>query len=149
MNLSAPVSSIMSRDLHVVLANDYASLIKHFFDKKSISHILVMQQGNVVGVISEQDFRHFLMTLNRRFNNRSLAKSMLNIYIAEDIMNSEFSIIEPTDTIGTALELLNDNIFNALPVVDKGRFIGVITANHILKTLTKGKIVQMIPSQIA
>jgi predicted transcriptional regulator len=149
MNYSAPVSTIMSRDLQVVLTTDYANLIEHFFEIRKSTHILVMKHGNVVGIISEPDFRNFLTCLNRRFNNRSLAKTMLNVYTAEDIMNKEFSIIDPFESISVALELLGDNIYNALPVVDKGRFIGVITAHHIIKTLTKGRVVTMIPQRLA
>ncbi len=149
MNLSAPVSSIMSRDLQVVLATDYANLIEHYFTRKTTSHILVMKQGNVLGVISEQDFRNFVISLGKRFNNRSLAKSMLNIYTAEDIMNKEFSTIEPSDSIEVALELLSENVYSALPVIDRGKFVGVITANHIVNTLLKGKVVSMLAPRIA
>jgi hypothetical protein len=36
MNLLAPVSSIMHRELHVVLPDDQISLVKDVFDRKCI-----------------------------------------------------------------------------------------------------------------
>lgn len=149
MNLSAPVSAIMSRDLQVVLATDYANFIEQFFEKKNVSHVLVMRHGNVVGIISAQDFRNFVTCLNRRFNNRSLAKTMLNVYTAEDIMNKEFSLIDPMETIEVALELLSDDVYSALPVIDKGRFVGVVTVNHIVQTLMRGRVINMNMPQLA
>lgn len=143
MNLNAPVSTIMSRDLQVVLATDYANFIEKSFETKNVSHVLVMQHGNVIGIISLQDFKNFVTCLNRRFNNRSLAKTMLNIYTAEDIMNAEFSLIDPSESIEVALELLQDDIYAALPVIDKGKFVGVVTADHILQALIKGKVVSL------
>lgn len=143
MNIFAPVSTIMNRDIFVVSHDDNASLVKNIFERNHIPHLLVMREGNVVGVISEPDFRHFLSCVMKRYNNRTLSKSMLNIYKLEEIMNTEFSTLEPSDTISVALELLNDNIFTALPVIDTGVFVGFISTHHIVKTLIKGKVIEM------
>ncbi len=149
MNIYAPVSTIMNCDIFVVSHDDCASLVKSIFERNLIPHLLVMHEGNVVGVISESDFRYFLNCVMKRFNNRALSKSILNIYKLEEIMNTEFSTLESSDTMSVALELLNDNIFTALPVLEKGVFVGFISTHHIVKTLIKGKVIDMRRYQMA
>ncbi len=140
MNISAPISTIMSHNIYVVAYDDYVSFVKNIFERKQMSNVLVMCDGKVVGIINKLDFNHFYRCLNQRFNNQSLADSMLNIYTAEDIMSTEFSVLEPNDSISVALELLRDNIFTVLPVVDRGRFVGTISANQIISILLKENV---------
>lgn len=143
MKISAPISTIMNHNFYVVAYDDYVSFVKNIFERKQMSNVLVMCEGKVVGIINKLDFNHFYRSLNKRFNNPSLADSMLNIYTVEDIMSTEFSVLEPNDSISVALELLKDNIFTILPVIDRGRFVGIISANQIISTLLEENVFEL------
>jgi CBS domain-containing protein len=143
MNLLMPVSAIMTRNVHVVLATDSLSLVKDIFDRKTILHIPVMRQGRVVGIISRTDFRSFQSGLDKNFDNPSMTKSLLRSYVAEEVMISQVTFLEPTDRLNVALEMLRDNIFTALPVLDDERLVGLINALDVVKALAKEKAAEL------
>lgn len=139
MNLLIPVSTIMTRHLHVVLATDNLSLIKDIFTRKTILHLPVMRHGKVVGIINRPDFQSFVSGLDKHFDNPSMTQSLMRTYLAEDVMNNRVTFLEPTDRLHVALEMLRDNIFTALPVVKEEKLLGLVTALDVVKALTKEK----------
>lgn len=143
MNLLMPVSTIMTRHLHVVLATDSLSLVKDIFDRKTILHIPVMRHGRVVGIINRPDFRSFVSCLDKHFDNPSMSHSLMRAYVAEEVMNNQMSFLEPTDRLSVALEMLRDNVFTALPVIEGEKLVGLITALDVIKALSKEKAVEL------
>ncbi len=140
MNLLKPISSIMSRNLHVILATDNLSLVKDIFDRKTILHIPVMRHGRVVGIISRTDFRSFQNGLDKNFDNPAMTQSLLRSYVAEEVMNDKVTFLEPNDRLNVALEMLRDNIFTALPVIEDDKLVGLINALDVVKALSKERV---------
>ncbi len=143
MNLLMPVSTIMTRHIHVVLATDNLSLVKDIFDRKTILHIPVMRHGRVVGIINRPDFRSFISCLDKHFDNPSMSSSLMRAYVAEEVMNNKITFLEPTDRLNVALEMLRDDVFTALPVLDGERLVGLITALDVVKALSKEKAAEI------
>jgi CBS domain-containing membrane protein len=143
MNLLMPISSIMTRNVHVVLATDSLIMVKDIFDRKTILHIPVMRHGRVVGIINRTDFRSFQSGLDKSFDNPSMTQSLLRSYVAEEVMNDKVTYLEPTDRLNVALEMLRDNIFTALPVLDGEKLVGLINALDIVKALSKEKAAEL------
>ncbi len=143
MNLLAPVSSIMNRELHVVLPDDHISLVKDVFDRKRIQHIPVLRHGRVVGIINKQGFRGFYEGLNKHVDNKLLNQTLLRVHTAEEVMNKKVYFLEMHDRISLALEMLRDNIFSALPVLDGEKLVGIVTSLDIVKTLAKDKVMDL------
>jgi CBS domain-containing membrane protein len=143
MNLLMPVSTIMTRHLHVVLATDSLSLVKDIFDRKTILHIPVMHHGRVVGIINRPDFRSFVSCLDKHFDNPSMSHSLMRAYVAEEVMDNKVVFLEPTDRLNVALEMLRDNVFTALPVLDGEKLVGLITALDVIKALAKEKVAEL------
>ena len=143
MNLLAPVSSIMNRDLHVVLPDDHISHVKDIFDHKRIQHIPVVRHGRVVGVINKQSFRSFYEGLNKHVEDKLLNQTLLRIHTAEEVMNKKVYALEMHDRISVALEMLRDNIFSALPVLDGEKLVGIVTSLDIIRTLAKDKAMDL------
>ena len=143
MNLLMPVSSIMTRHVHVVLATDSLSLVKDIFDRKTILHIPVMRHGRVVGIINRPDFRSFVSCLDRHFDNPSMSNSLMRAYVAEEVMHSKVAFLEPSDRLNVALEMLRDDVFTALPVLEGERLVGLITALDVVKALSKEKVAEI------
>ena len=140
MNLLMPVSTLMSRKIHVVSEDDNISLVKDMFDRKTILHIVVMRNERIAGIINRSDFSSFIYGLNKQFNKTSITQSLLQVYSAGEVMNDKVAFIEDTDRINVALEMLRDNIFSALPVLDENeKLVGLISALDIVKALAKEK----------
>jgi CBS domain-containing membrane protein len=143
MNLLMPISSIMTRNVHVVLATDSLIMVKDIFDRKTILHVPVMRHGRVVGIISRTEFRSFQTGLDKNFDNPSMTQSLLRSYTAEEVMNNKVTFLEPTDRLNVALEMLRDNIFTALPVLEDEKLVGLINALDVVKALSKEKAAEL------
>jgi CBS domain-containing membrane protein len=143
MNLLMPVSAIMNRNAPIVLTTDSLNLVKDIFARKTILHIPVMHHSRVVGVISRADFQSFQSGLDKNFDNPTMTQSLLRSYTAEEVMNNKVTFLEPTDRLNVALEMLRDNIFTALPVLEGEKLVGLINALDIVKALAKEKAVDL------
>lgn len=142
MNLLAPVSSIMTTNLITAHPSDKLVVLKAMFDKNKIHHIPVVIFKEIVGMVSKTDLLSFL----KGFENDSYDDYMNNVrlknYTAEDIMTKGLAKLEPNDRLNVALEVFKENLFRALPVVENGELIGMLTTLDIIKALANEPIPQ-------
>ena len=60
MEFTAPISRFMSRKMITVAPGDRMTLVKEIFEKNRIHHLPVVRHNSLVGIISKQDYMHFL-----------------------------------------------------------------------------------------
>ena len=140
MNLLAPISSIMTKDLVTVTPSDPLTLVKEIFDEKNIHHIPVVRFKKIVGIISKSDFSYFLWGYTNNEMTESLTNNRLKTWEAEDIMSTKLAKVESSDAIRTALEVFKINRFHALPVVDNDELVGIVTPLDIVISLANEPI---------
>lgn len=137
MNILAPVSSIMSTQLITVNPEDKLQFVQDLFEKHNIHHLPVVRFKEIVGIISKVDLLHFLKGVSNFQKDISyMNENRLRNYTAEDIMTTGLGKLESTDTISIALEVFKTNLFRALPVVDKGELVGIVTTYDIINELS-------------
>ncbi|MEM9836670.1 MAG: CBS domain-containing protein, partial [Bacteroidota bacterium] len=96
---------------------------KELFEKHGIHHLPVVDfAGDVRGLISNTDYL-------------KLATTPANI--VGDIMSTKLAKLESGDTVRTAAALLRLNRFHALPVMDDGKLVGIITSLDLIKLLVE------------
>ena len=141
MNVLAPVSSIMTKNLITVNPEDKLVKVKEIFDKHKIHHLPVVRYREIVGIISKSDVLYFLKGLgNDRSSEEVLNNVRLNNYTAQSIMTTGMAKLEPDDKINVALEVFRVNLFHALPVIDNGELVGILTTYDIIKALADAKV---------
>jgi CBS domain-containing protein len=138
MNFTAPVSSLMTTKLVAVAPGDPISMIKDIFDQQRIHHILVVRHKTLLGIISKSDYLQFVrnasMTCADDTSGKDSQPAYLN-YKVEEIMTTGIATLESTDRINVALQVFAENRFHAIPVVDEGEVVGIITTYDIIKKL--------------
>ncbi len=134
MNITTPVSKIMTKTLVVATPNMTLDKVKALFDAHSFHHIPVVENDALVGIISRIDLYRvshcvdlFHSKSNEEFNNR-LFKSLL----AEEVMSPNSVVISPNDPISHAAALFHRNKFHALPVVADGKLVGILTTYDLI-----------------
>lgn len=134
MNLSAPVSTIMSTDLKCVNADDAVAKVDEIFHQHRIHHIPVINEDNlVIGVISKSDFLYLLRGFTDNETDRFRKQAMLRAFKVPEIMTESPITISSEETIKTAVAILAENRFRALPVVDgKKKLVGIVTTHDII-----------------
>lgn len=137
MDFTAPVSRIMTRKLFTVVPGDPLTEVKKIFDEHRIHHIPVVKYTTLVGIISEVDFIHVTKGHGTKAHDESTENEFLEKYTAEDIMTTGIATIESKERINVALQIFAENLFHALPIVDDGQLVGMVTTFDIIKSLVE------------
>ena len=135
MNVLSPVSTIMTTRLKAVNPEDSLERIKAIFDEHGIHHIPVVRYKEILGIISKSDFLHFLHGYAQSDMDKFVEKTRLKTWTAKEIMTEKMAKIDSAEPIRTALELFKINRFHALPVVDDGELVGIVTTYDIIARL--------------
>lgn len=139
MDILAPVSSIMTTNLLTVNPKDNLKVVKEIFDENRIHHLPVVRHKKIVGLISKTDLLYFLKGANPE-KEKVRNERLLEKFVAEDIMTKGLAKLESDDRINVALEVFKENLFHAIPVVDREELMGIVTTYDIIKALSEDKV---------
>lgn len=139
MNLLAPISSIMTRDIITLHPSDPLKRAEEIFKANSIHHIPVVQDDKLVGMLSKSDFLFFKRGFHQDRTEEKWDLFRLKSHQVSEIMTTKLAKLEPTDRVNVAIEVFKENLFHALPIVEKGQIIGIITTYDIIRHLADDK----------
>ncbi|WP_232830069.1 CBS domain-containing protein [Lewinella sp. IMCC34191] len=123
MNPLLPVRKLMTTDLVTVTPTTPLEEASRLFGRHEIHHLLVVDGGQLVGLLSTSDY---LRLLAPSTNSRTVA----------DIMSTKLVKIEADDTVRTAANLFRMNRFHALPVMGQaGEPVGMLTTHDLIRLL--------------
>lgn len=139
MNIFAPVSSLMTghTSLVTVAPEEPLSKVKEIFDTHKFHHIPVVRFREIVGLISKTDFEHFMGGASHYDEDRFVNNLRLERTPVSEIMTKRLGKVAPDDRINVVLEVFLVNRFHALPVVENGELVGIITPFDIMTALSK------------
>ena len=90
--------------------------------KKHVGSVIVEEKGEIVGVLSEQDIVR-----------KAVAKGVAGRKKVKDIMEKDLITIAPEKDLFDAIRTMRDYNIRHLPVMHKGKFVGLVTMKDILK----------------
>ena len=107
------------------LANDVISLGR-------IRHIPVLEDGRLVGLISERDL--IGRAVPAIFGLKQKSKSaLLKTYQIRDFMRKRVVTVSPDTQIKEAARVMAEKKIGCVPVVSAGALIGLVTATDVLR----------------
>ncbi len=111
--------------------------VNAIFKKYGFHHLPVIDEGEIVGMVSKSD----LLFFQRGFNNGEdkFDAYRLKTYKVKQIMTRKLAKLDPTDKINVALEVFKKNLFHALPIVQNNKLIGIVTTYDIISHLANDK----------
>jgi acetoin utilization protein AcuB len=130
------VSQIMTTEVITVRPDDTMEMVHRIFHATDIHHLPVVDaDGKVVGIVSKADyysisnaFPLFRPDLRDAANQR-LFRSLL----VDDVMTRQVATLFPDDSITVAAGFFKENLFHAIPIVDKhGKLLGILTTFDLL-----------------
>lgn len=120
-------SKVVTIDLDVTLTE-----IREVFERARFHHVLVTENGELAGVISDRDILKavspFIGTLSERQSDTDTLKKR-----AHQIMTRNVTTAMPTDTVEAAAKLMMAKRVSCLPVISKRKIVGIVTMKDILK----------------
>ena len=93
--------------------------------EKNVGAVLVMQQGNVVGIFSERDYARKVI-----LQGRSSKTSRVG-----EVMTREVLYVGPDATIENCMALMTAKRTRHLPVLDNDQLIGIISIGDVVKEI--------------
>jgi CBS domain-containing protein len=133
--LQTSVSQVMTKDLITVKVDTSLHKVRDIFDQNNINHLPVLNtEGVLMGIISDKDL-FLLLDWGTRFGLKGSEvrnKHLLDSNTAEDLMTKNIVSVSPSDNLGHCAEILRENKFHALPVIEQGKLVGIITSFDML-----------------
>ena len=137
MNLLAPVSDIMIKDVITVKPDNSLDSVREIFEKHNIHHIPVVDGETLVGMISKSDYLFFSKDFGSNFYDKYIEEIRRKNYDVKEVMTTKLARLESDDRINVALEVFRVNRFHALPVVENDKLVGIVTTFDIIDYLAK------------
>jgi len=103
----------------VVVAGDQINgkQAAQIMSSKGIGSLVIFKKNKILGIITERDIMRNISKLNKKVS-RIMAKNVLTIESGEDI--------------DSAADLMAEHKIKRLPVIEKGKLVGIITATDVI-----------------
>jgi CBS domain-containing protein len=100
---------------------------------KYVGALLVMQGGQLVGIVSERDYARKVILLGR-----SSAQTPVR-----EIMSSPVVTVAPGDSVNHCMKLMTDKRMRHLPVVENAKVIGMLSIGDLVKAVIDDQAEQL------
>jgi len=135
MKRRMPVSTIMTKDLITLNHTDDLTTAESLFKQHTIRHIPVVSGNEIIGMLSYTDLLR-ISYADAVYEDETDVDSMVyNMFTIEQVMAKKLVQVSPQTTIKEVAEILSENGFHALPVVDKEELVGIVTTTDLINYL--------------
>ena len=104
--------------------------------EERIRHLVVVDDARVVGIVTDRDVR-----LNLPSPATSLSVWELNYLLHKltvgGVMTTSVIVVNPDRPIAEAARIMLDHKIGALPVVEDGRLVGIITESDFVRAMAE------------
>jgi len=133
--LSTPLSTVMSTQLFTCSPNDETDNIWQQMKKRSFAACPVVEKGKPVGIVTQQNLLESGGLLPGFEAKKGRFKAPTKI---SSVMKTPVFSLKLTDTVRDAAVLMLEKNIGRVPIVDeKGKLIGIVDREDIVKTLIK------------
>lgn len=96
---------------------------------KNIGAVLVLDDGRLIGLLSERDYARKLILENRSSRDTPVSA----------VMTRHVAYVAPDKEIEDCMALMTERHFRHLPVMDEGKLIGLVSIGDLVKTVIADK----------
>lgn len=128
------VDKIMTTEVVTVFETATFSEVKQIFDTHHFHHIPVLDfDSKLKGIISKEDLAKasYILTLNT--TGKTYTQKEFDYISAKDMMSVYPVFLTPEDEIDLAADVFLSNKMHALPILDDGRLVGIVTTHDVLR----------------
>jgi CBS domain-containing protein len=107
------------------------------FKRHRIRHIPVVVEEVVIGMLSYTDLLRISFADAVDEDEDEVDTLVYNMFTIEQVMAKNVITVPSTANIKEVAEVLAKQEFHALPVVDEGRLVGIVTTTDLINYLLK------------
>jgi CBS domain-containing protein len=119
--------------VYSVAPTDFVLRAIEIMAEHHLGALLVMDQGSLLGIVSERDYARKVILQNRSSHDTAVG----------EIMTSPAVTVTPRDTVHHCMQLMTEGRFRHLPVVDSGRVVGILSIGDLVKAVMDEQTLQI------
>lgn len=119
------ILAVKGKNVWVVSPDDTVFHALQLLAEKNIGALVVMEDNNVVGILSERDYARKVILKG---------KSSMNTPVRE-IMTEKVLFVGPNQTVADCMALMTDKHIRHLPILENDRVVGVISIGDVVKAI--------------
>ena len=124
------VKDSMTREVVTLSPQDTAKTALALCRERRLRHLPVLEEGRLVGIVSDRDLRAAVPPLGDSGRAAALAEIR-----AGEVMAREVVTVARDDPIEQAANTMRERRIGCLPVVEGGELVGIITASDVMDAL--------------
>lgn len=129
------VDRVMHTELVTVTPDTSLARAREILDQRQIWHLLVINTKNeLIGLLSDRDVKKNWASPANTLSTHELGYLLAKLTV-ETVMVRKIVTITPDTTIERAAWIMQQNRINALPVVENGKPVGIITSTDVMGVL--------------
>ncbi|WP_299361294.1 CBS domain-containing protein [Winogradskyella sp.] len=137
MRYVPPISEIMTRNIIALNRDDDLETAELLFKRNKIRHIPVVAGEVILGMLSYSDLLRISFADAVYDTDEDVDTLVYNMFTIDQVMVKNVVTVPSTATIKEVAKILSENEFHALPVVDNGRLVGIVTTTDLINYLLK------------
>ncbi|WP_428741276.1 CBS domain-containing protein [Tenacibaculum sp.] len=135
MKKRTPVSAIMTKEVITLSSTDDLMTAEKLFKKEHIRHIPVVSGKEIKGMLSYTDLLRISFADAVDESETDVDTVVYNMFTIDQVMAKNLVTVTSTATIKEVAEILAKKEFHALPVVDEGVLVGIVTTTDLINYL--------------
>ena len=135
MRQRIPVSTIMSKDIIALNRTDDLERAELLFKRHNIRHIPVVSGEVIIGMLSYTDLLRISFADAVDESEKDVDTLVYNMFTIDQVMAKNITSVDSETSIKEVAEILASKEFHALPVVDDGRLVGIVTTTDLINYL--------------
>ncbi|MEX0274628.1 MAG: HPP family protein [Flavobacteriaceae bacterium] len=130
-----PVSSIMTTNLVVLNKTDGLEEAERLFKSRGIRHIPVIEGKRIIGMLSLTDLLRISFADGTWEDDGNVGTVVYNMFTVPQVMSKQVETVGSDTTIKEVAEILAKREFHAIPIVDNGELVGIVTTTDLINYL--------------
>ena len=126
------VKQMMTKEVFTLGRNNTLDLADDIMTLERIRHLPVLDEGRVVGVVSQRDLFRSALAVALGYGERA-QKRLLKTLRVKEVMSEPAITVSPEATAKEATRLMLKHKIGCLPVVDGHTLVGIVTETDILR----------------
>lgn len=131
------ISTIMTKNIIALTREDDLERAEMLFNRHKIKHIPVVSGEAIIGMLSFTDLMRISFAETPDEENNSVESVVYNMFTIEQVMVEDIVTVTSQTTIKEVAQILAEREFHALPIVDGGVLIGIVTTTDLLNYFIK------------
>jgi acetoin utilization protein AcuB len=128
------VSKWMTKSVMTIKPKDSLRHARERLAKYRINQLPVVTNDKLVGIVTDRDVRDAYPSSLRLFYGKDIDE-FGDSHTVEEIMTYNVVAISPQTSLREAAQRLRRQRFGALPVVENGKLVGIITRSDLLDAM--------------